>query len=288
MVLALTLATAPAAMADDTKAKQGARQVESSAKQIGQGVQDTAKGIGQTVVGGAETAGGEDQGSGAGGGARGRVGPRPRPKEGAVLARPRREEFLHEALRLTSDKPSTTRSQRRERSTRYEADPCDVSRDGNGVRARRGRLGGGSDPDHSHPRPRRRRAGHAPAKGGDMPMEKKDKKDGKASDKQHSKKKHAAKKAEGDMKPGARDEGARSQEVGNQEAGSVQPREGSRIHIGAAARGERRAPPAPLSPSPLWGEGRVRGLTPAASPSRIFPVALFGSSSTIVIRRGYL
>ena len=41
-----------------------------------------------------------------------------------------------------------------------------------------------------------------PAKGGDMQMEKKDKKDGKAADKQHSKKKHAAKKTtEGDMKP---------------------------------------------------------------------------------------
>ena len=36
-----------------------------------------------------------------------------------------------------------------------------------------------------------------PAKGGDMPMEKKDKK---AADKQHSKKKHAAKKSEGDVK----------------------------------------------------------------------------------------
>ena len=41
----------------------------------------------------------------------------------------------------------------------------------------------------------------APAKGGDMQMEKKDKKDGKAAAKQHSKKKHAAaKKAEGDVK----------------------------------------------------------------------------------------
>ena len=40
-----------------------------------------------------------------------------------------------------------------------------------------------------------------PAKGGDMQMEKKDKKDGKAADKQHTKKKHAAKKAEGDVKP---------------------------------------------------------------------------------------
>ena len=57
MVLMLALTTAPAAMADDTKAKQGAQQVESGARQIGQGVQDTAKGIGKTVVGGAETAG---------------------------------------------------------------------------------------------------------------------------------------------------------------------------------------------------------------------------------------
>ncbi len=41
-----------------------------------------------------------------------------------------------------------------------------------------------------------------PTKGGDMQMDKKDKKDGKAAaDKQPSKKKHAAKKAEGDMKP---------------------------------------------------------------------------------------
>ena len=56
-VLALTLMAAPAAMADDAKARQGAQQVESGAKQIGQGVQDTAKGIGKTVVGGAETAG---------------------------------------------------------------------------------------------------------------------------------------------------------------------------------------------------------------------------------------
>ena len=40
-----------------------------------------------------------------------------------------------------------------------------------------------------------------PAKGGDMQMEKKDKKDGKAADKTTAKKKHAAKKAEGDMKP---------------------------------------------------------------------------------------
>jgi len=40
-----------------------------------------------------------------------------------------------------------------------------------------------------------------PAKSGDMQMEKKDKKDGKAADKQPAKKKHAAaKKAEGDTK----------------------------------------------------------------------------------------
>ena len=55
--LALALTVTPAAIADDTKAKQGAQQVESGAKQIGQGVEDTAKGIGKTVVGGAETAG---------------------------------------------------------------------------------------------------------------------------------------------------------------------------------------------------------------------------------------
>jgi len=56
-VLALTVMVAPAAMAQDTKARQGAQQVESGARQIGQGVQDTARGIGKTVVGGAETAG---------------------------------------------------------------------------------------------------------------------------------------------------------------------------------------------------------------------------------------
>jgi hypothetical protein len=57
------LAAGPARAADDakptedSKAKQGARQVESGAKQVGEGVVDTAKGIGKTVVGGAETAG---------------------------------------------------------------------------------------------------------------------------------------------------------------------------------------------------------------------------------------
>jgi hypothetical protein len=56
-LLALIAATAPAGAADDTKARDGAAQVESGAKQIGRGVEDTAKGIGKTVVGGAETAG---------------------------------------------------------------------------------------------------------------------------------------------------------------------------------------------------------------------------------------
>ena len=56
-LLSLLLIAAPAFAADDTKAKEGASQVESGAKQIGRGVEDTAKGIGKTVVGGAETAG---------------------------------------------------------------------------------------------------------------------------------------------------------------------------------------------------------------------------------------
>jgi hypothetical protein len=42
---------------DESKAKQGAKQVESGAKQVGEGVADTAKGVGKTVVGGAQTAG---------------------------------------------------------------------------------------------------------------------------------------------------------------------------------------------------------------------------------------
>ena len=46
---------APAA--DDSKVKQGAKQVESGAKQVGEGVVDTAKGLGKTVVGGAQVAG---------------------------------------------------------------------------------------------------------------------------------------------------------------------------------------------------------------------------------------
>ena len=43
--------------ADDSKVKEGSKQVESGAKQVGEGVVDTAKGIGKTVVGGAEVAG---------------------------------------------------------------------------------------------------------------------------------------------------------------------------------------------------------------------------------------
>ena len=56
-LLALLGTAAPARAADDTKAREGAAQVESGAKQIGRGVEDTAKGIGKTVVGGAETTG---------------------------------------------------------------------------------------------------------------------------------------------------------------------------------------------------------------------------------------
>jgi len=51
------LGVGPARAADDSKVKQGAKQVESGAKQAGEGVADTAKGVGKTVVGGAEVAG---------------------------------------------------------------------------------------------------------------------------------------------------------------------------------------------------------------------------------------
>jgi hypothetical protein len=57
VLLALLAIAAPAGAADDTKAREGAAQVESGAKQVGRGVEDTAKGIGKTVAGGAETAG---------------------------------------------------------------------------------------------------------------------------------------------------------------------------------------------------------------------------------------
>ena len=51
------LGTAPAPAADDSKVKEGSKQVESGAKHVGEGVVDTAKGVGKTVVGGAEVAG---------------------------------------------------------------------------------------------------------------------------------------------------------------------------------------------------------------------------------------
>ena len=52
-----TLGVGLSPAADDSKVKQGAKQVESGAKQVGEGVADTAKGVGKTVVGGAEVAG---------------------------------------------------------------------------------------------------------------------------------------------------------------------------------------------------------------------------------------
>ena len=56
-LVGLLAVVAPAGAADDTKAREGAVQVESGAKQVGQGVAETARGIGKTVAGGAETAG---------------------------------------------------------------------------------------------------------------------------------------------------------------------------------------------------------------------------------------
>ncbi|HZP35913.1 MAG TPA: hypothetical protein VFE48_05395 [Methylomirabilota bacterium] len=55
-LLALFALAAPAGAADDTKAREGAAQVQSGARQVGQGAVETAKGIGKTVAGGAETA----------------------------------------------------------------------------------------------------------------------------------------------------------------------------------------------------------------------------------------
>ena len=46
-----------AAALDDSKVKEGAKEVESGGKQVGDGVADTAKGVGKTVVGGAEVGG---------------------------------------------------------------------------------------------------------------------------------------------------------------------------------------------------------------------------------------
>ena len=58
MLLVLGLLGAGLARAaDDSKVKQGAKQLESGAKQVGEGVVDTVKGVGKTVVGGAQVAG---------------------------------------------------------------------------------------------------------------------------------------------------------------------------------------------------------------------------------------
>jgi hypothetical protein len=56
-LLVLMLIAAPVSAADDSRARDGATQVESGARAIGQGVEDTAKGVGNAVAGGAETAG---------------------------------------------------------------------------------------------------------------------------------------------------------------------------------------------------------------------------------------
>jgi len=73
-LLALIVAAAPAGAADDTKALEGAAQVESGAKQVGRGVEDTAKGIGKTVGRRRRDGGRASQGGGTGSGARGQVG----------------------------------------------------------------------------------------------------------------------------------------------------------------------------------------------------------------------
>ncbi len=52
-LLALFALAAPAGAADDTKAREGAAQVQSGARQVGQGAVETAKGIGKTVAGSA-------------------------------------------------------------------------------------------------------------------------------------------------------------------------------------------------------------------------------------------
>ena len=58
----VVMAPLAACAADDSKVKEGTRQVESGAKKVGQGnvgegVEDTAKGIGKTVVEGAKYSG---------------------------------------------------------------------------------------------------------------------------------------------------------------------------------------------------------------------------------------
>lgn len=56
-LMAGSLGSGLAGAADDSKVKEGGKQVESGAKQVGEGVVDTAKGVGKAVVGGAEVAG---------------------------------------------------------------------------------------------------------------------------------------------------------------------------------------------------------------------------------------
>jgi len=57
LIAAGSLGAGLAGAADDSKVKQGAKEVERGAKQIGEGIVDTAKAIGKTVVEGAETTG---------------------------------------------------------------------------------------------------------------------------------------------------------------------------------------------------------------------------------------
>jgi hypothetical protein len=57
VLIAGSLAAGLAGAADDSKVKEGSKQVETGAKQVGEGVVDTAKGVGKTVVGGVEVAG---------------------------------------------------------------------------------------------------------------------------------------------------------------------------------------------------------------------------------------
>ncbi len=62
LALAMALVISPglsasASAADDSKVKEGAREVESGAKKFGQGVEDTAKGVGKTVEEGAKMTG---------------------------------------------------------------------------------------------------------------------------------------------------------------------------------------------------------------------------------------
>jgi hypothetical protein len=52
LITADWLVAGVAVAADDSKVKQGAKEVESGGKLVGQGVVDTAKGVGKTVVGG--------------------------------------------------------------------------------------------------------------------------------------------------------------------------------------------------------------------------------------------